>query len=151
MKKLAAAFMMALLPLSGCATVAPKACTAEWFDYKTEKTLKKFALQNRGLVNDLRALAKADGKIDPVKALTLMSKAENFEQMAKSFESTVLPELDGAMKQCGSNAEFVPAFTEFLRDQGVPEGALEWIAPVMGLISTARDLEKAAAEPKTTP
>ena len=45
-----------LVVLAGCASVEPKACTAEWVDYKTEKVLKTFAYNNRGMINDLRSL-----------------------------------------------------------------------------------------------
>ncbi len=148
MKKIILVCALALLPLSACATLEPKACTAEWFDYKTEKTLRKFAMQNRGLVSDLKALADADGDVNPMKALTLVSKAKDFDRLAKSFESTVLPELDKAMTTCGSNAEFVPAFTEFLRDEGVSEKALEWVAPFMSLMQAMREAEK-MSEPET--
>ncbi len=134
MKRLAFALMIAVLPLTSCASLEPKACTPEWFDYKSEKTLRKFAMQNRGLVNDLRALAKADGKVDAMKALGLVTRAKDFNQLAKSFESTVLPELDTAMEQCGSSAEFGPAFTGFLRDEGVSEDVLEWVTPFINLM-----------------
>jgi hypothetical protein len=147
MNRLILACALALLPLSACATLEPKPCSAEWFDYKTEKTLRKFALQNRGLVSELKNLADAEGDINPIKALTLVSKAKDFEKLASSFEKTVLPELDNAMTTCGSNAEFVPAFTEFLRDEGVSEKALEWVAPFVGLMQSMRELEKEAAKP----
>ena len=148
MKKLVLVCALALVPLASLRhRLNPKPCTAEWFDYKTEKMLRKFALQNRGLVRDLKALADADGEVNPMKALTLVSKAKDFEKLAKSFQKTVLPELDNAMETCGSDAEFVPAFTQFLRDEGVSEKALEWVAPFVGLMQAMREAE--ARKPAT--
>jgi hypothetical protein len=151
MKKLLAALVIAALPLAGCASIEPKACSAEWFDYKSEKVLRKFALQNRGLIGDLRQMAKADGEIDPFKALTMLAKAKDFQKFAKSFETVVIPELDAALETCGSNTEFVPAFTKFLRSEGVPESALEWVGPVVGLMQTAREFDKMTPPAAPTP
>lgn len=126
------AALMLTASLGACAT-APKPCTTEWIDYRTEKVLRSFAVENRGLVSDLRRLKRTDGDIDPVQAILLAAKADDLRRFASSFERIVIPELQSAYGQCGQEAEFVPAFTEFLRREGVSEEALEWVGPIMAL------------------
>lgn len=130
--------------LGACAT-APKPCTAEWIDYRTDAVLRKFAVQNRGLVGDLRDLVRADGDLDPVQAILLTARARDIQQLARSFETVVIPEIDSAIAQCGSNADFVPAFTEFLRREGVKQEALDWVGPILALAQVMRDEQGTAA------
>lgn len=129
---------LGLAALGACAT-APKPCTAEWIDYRRDAVLRKFAVQNRGLVSDLRQLVRTDGKVDPVQAILLTAKADDLRKFARSFETIVIPEIDSAIAQCGTNADFVPAFTEFLRREGVREEALDWVGPILALAQVARD------------
>ncbi len=124
--------------ISACAT-APKPCTTEWIDYRTEAVLRKFAVQNRDLVGDLRQLVREDGDLDPVQAILLAAKARDIERFARSFETIVIPEIDSAIAQCGTNADFVPAFTEFLRREGVKQEALDWVGPILALAQVARE------------
>ncbi|MEZ5953085.1 MAG: hypothetical protein R3C13_02150 [Hyphomonas sp.] len=141
MKVRLAALAVCLVPLAACATMEPEPCTAEWIDYKTDKVLKKFAGENRGLINDLKRLAREDGGINPVTAMSLMGKTDKLRRFAYSFNDIVLPELQAAMDQCGQRPEFVPAFTEFLRKEGVNDEALEWVGPVIGLMQDMRNGE----------
>ncbi|MBA4338472.1 MAG: hypothetical protein C0421_06465 [Hyphomonas sp.] len=136
LRALCAALLVAT-SLGACAT-APEPCTTEWIDYRTDKVLKRFAYENRGLVSDLRNLLRADGEVDPVQAILLAAKAEDLRDFATSFERIIIPELEAAVGQCGSKPEFIPAFTEFLRKEGVSEEALEWVGPIMALSQVAR-------------
>ena len=52
------AALMAITSLSGCASIEPEPCSAEWIEWKSERVLHKFARQNRGLVRDLRKFSK---------------------------------------------------------------------------------------------
>ncbi|MCA8901451.1 MAG: hypothetical protein KDA53_09390 [Hyphomonas sp.] len=139
MKARLAILALALLPLTACATMEPKPCTQEWIDYKSDRILRKFASENRSLINDLRRLADADGDISPLAAMSLMGKSAKIELFANSFNDIVLPELDAAVAQCGTSEEFIPAFTGFLRKEGVSEAALEWVAPIIGLMQDMRN------------
>ena len=38
-----------------------------------------------------------------------------------------MPELQSAVEQCGTPEKFIPAFTGFLRDEGIDEEMLKWI------------------------
>ncbi len=131
LRVLCAALLVAT-SLGACAT-APEPCTAEWIDYRTDRILKRFANENRGLVSDLRQLVRADGDVDPVRAILLAAKADDLRQFADSFDRIIIPELSSSISQCRGDANFVPAFTEFLRREGVPEDALEWVGPVLAL------------------
>ena len=135
---------LGLVALAGCASVEPKACTAEWVDYKTEKVLTKFASNNRGMINDLRRLQGKDGEVDPFVAIQLASKTKQIQKFADTFQTIVVPALEMALDQCG-NDKLVPAFTEFLRGEGVGEGTLEWVAPLIGLMQDMREAENTSA------
>lgn len=132
-------FTLAALGLSllGACATQPTPCTPEWIDYRTTRILSKFASENRGLVNDLRQLTRADGRIDPMRAVILAARSEDIERFALSFQRVVVPELNAAIAQCARHEEFVPAFTEFLRREGVPESSLEWVGPILALIQAA--------------
>lgn len=136
LRALCAALLVAS-SLGACAT-APEPCTTEWIDYRTDKVLKRFAYENRSLVSDLRNLLRADGEVDPVQAILLAAKAEDLRDFAISFKRIIIPELESAVGQCGRKPEFIPAFTEFLRKEGVSEEALEWVGPIMALSQVAR-------------
>jgi hypothetical protein len=133
------ALTLLLLPLAACATVEPPPCSAEWIDYKTDKTLKKFASENRGLINDFRKLSREDGDVDPMVAISLARKSDRIQIFADSFNNIVLPELEAALQQCGRSEEFVPALTSFLQDEGVSDEAISWIIPFIGVMTEMRD------------
>jgi len=134
---------LGLAALAACASMEPEPCTAEWVDYKTEKVLNKFAKSNRGMIDDLRRLQGKDGEIDPFVAIQLASKTKQIRKFADTFQTIVVPELESALDRCG-DAELVPAFTEFLRDEGVSEETLQWVAPLIGLMQDMRDADTTA-------
>ena len=134
---------LGLAALAACASMEPEPCTAEWVDYKTEKVLNKFAKSNRGMIDDLRRLQGKDGEIDPFVAIQLASKTKQIRKFADTLQTIVVPELESALDRCG-DAELVPAFTEFLRDEGVGEETLQWVAPLIGLMQDMRDADTTA-------
>lgn len=133
MKFRAAFAAIALAGMTAACATAPEPCTAEWIDYRTEQILRRFAIENRGLVSDLRQLTKDDGEIDTVRAILLAAKADDIRKFANSFNTIIIPELQESVSQCRSDADFVPAFTEFLRKEGVSEEALKWVGPILAL------------------
>lgn len=133
------ALTLFLLPLAACATVEPEPCSAEWIDYKTDRILRKFASENRGLINDFRKLAREDGDVDPFVAVALARKSDRIQTFADSFNRTVLPELEAAVDQCGRHEEFVPALTSFLQEEGVSDEAISWIIPFVGVMTEMRN------------
>ena len=137
--------LLGLALVAACAS-QPKPCTAEWIEYRTDRTLAQFAAENRPLVSDLRRLVRADGRIDPVQAILLSAKADDLQRFARSFETVIGPEINSAVAQCGRDADFVPAFTEFLRRQGVGEPALEWVGPVLAIAQGLQTEETAGPD-----
>lgn len=129
---------LALASLGACAT-QPEPCTTEWVQYRTDRILGQFASENRGLVNDLRRLTREDGRVDPVQSILLAAQAEDIQQFARSFETVVVPELNSAIQQCGRHENFVPAFTQFLRNEGVPETSLQWVGPILALVQVMQN------------
>jgi len=138
MKYRIAALSLCLVPLAGCATTPPP-CTQEWVDYKSDRILRKFASENRGLINDLRRLTDSEGDLSPFATLRLASRGDDLERFADSFENVVIPELEAAYMECAASPNLIPALTGFLRDEGVSEEALQWVAPIMGLMQEMRD------------
>ena len=134
---------LGLAALAACASMEPEPCTAEWVDYKTEKVLNTFAKSNRGMIDDLRRLQGKDGELDPFAAIQLASKTKQIQKFADTFQTIVVPELESALDRCG-DGELVPAFTEFLRGEGVGEDTLQWVAPLIGLMQDMRDADTTA-------
>ncbi len=138
MKPFLAVLALSLVPLAACQTT-PEPCTQEWVDYKSDRILRPFALENRGLIDDLRALADADGDIDALATVRLFSRKDELQDFADSFQNSVVPELKLALQECSQDEAFIPALTGFLRDEGVNEEALRWVAPIIGLMQEMRE------------
>lgn len=138
MKPIPVILILGLLPLAGCQTV-PEPCTQEWVDYKSDRILNRFAAENRGLINDLRKLSNSDGDLSTLATVRLMRRTSDLQAFVDSFQNTVVPELELAVQECSQSEEFVPALTSFLRDEGVSEDALQWVAPIIGLMQDMRE------------
>lgn len=127
MKHLTAA--LAGFALLGACATPPEPCTPDWVEWKSEKILTRFALANFSEVKRLRDFSqKLQGdSISPLLMLQVPDLIEDFKGLASDFEKDVLPALNDAVEQCGSVQKLAPAFTAFLRDEGVGEGVLEWV------------------------
>ncbi|MCF6329355.1 MAG: hypothetical protein L3J02_06110, partial [Henriciella sp.] len=68
-----------------------------------------------------------DGNAGPMTMLRIPAMIEDFKTLATEFEHVALPELNAAIDQCGSAEKLIPAFTSFLRKEGVGEDVLEWV------------------------
>jgi hypothetical protein len=119
---------LTLAAITACATV-PDPCTPEWVEYKTEKVLTSFARSNYGEVHRLKNFADTleNGKMGPLTALKIPGMIDDFKKLAVSFEKKALPELNAAVELCGDPQTLIPAFTGFLRKEGVGEEVLEWV------------------------
>ncbi|HBF91765.1 MAG TPA: hypothetical protein DDX09_11400 [Hyphomonas atlantica] len=140
MNRLIAALALATCPLAACVT-APEPCTQEWVEYKTDHILGEFASDNRGLINDLKRITNDQGDLNTFATMRLMSRTDDLQNFADSFQNVVLPELELALVECGQSEQFAPALTGFLRDEGVDEEALQWVAPIIGLMQQLREDE----------
>ena len=133
-----AALLLCLVPMAGCAT-APPPCSQDWVDYKADRILRKFASENRSLINDLRRLTNSEGDLSPFATIRLATRGDDLQDFADSFQDVVIPELESAYAECAASEELIPALTSFLRDEGVSEEALEWVGPIMGLMQEMRE------------
>ena len=111
----------------------------EWVEYKTARILGEFASANRGLINDLRRVTDSEGELNTFATMRLMSRTDDLQNFADSFQNVVIPELELALVECGQSDQFAPALTGFLRDEGVDEQALQWVAPIIGLMQQMRE------------
>lgn len=124
--------------LSACATTEPDPCSVEWVEWKTERIVKKFARQNFSELRRVKSFADKlqDGGMGPLQMMQLPQLMDEFTSMAKSFNKTVLPELNLAVETCGAPQQFVPAFKSFLADQGVEGEVLDWVTQITDVIMT---------------
>lgn len=129
----AGALAAGLVAVSGCAT-QPQPCTPEWIEWKTDRILTPFARSHAGAVRTLRDLSNENGSPDMFAALRLANSMDDFEDLAEDFDRTVLPQLNAALDQCSEPRQFVPAFSTFLRDQGVGEDIIAWVE-VIGYVA----------------
>ncbi|MEM9054806.1 MAG: hypothetical protein AAGB16_05725 [Pseudomonadota bacterium] len=124
--------------LTACASLEPEPCTTEWVEWKTDRLLTEFARANYSEVQNLKSFAQTleDGNVGPLTALKIPSMIEDFKTLAADFEDRTLPELNAAVKQCGTAQELIPAFTAFLRKEGVGETVIEWVELIGELTQT---------------
>ena len=126
MRRLIAA-SIGLMALSACASTRPEPCSVEWVEWKTDRVLGSFARQNRGIVTDLRDFSHKLEDPGPLTLFQMITKLDDFRALAEDFEIDVMPELKTAIDQCAAPEKFIPAFTGFLRKEGVNEDMLEWV------------------------
>ena len=143
MKTHLAALAIGASLLTACASVEPEPCTSEWVSYKSDKILRSFAIDNRGLINDFRRMADADGNISPLAIITLLQKTKRIERFAQTFEDDVVPSLEAALSQCSQSDNLIPALPEFLRDEGVSGSVLDQIGPYLeAALAIRRDQQR---------
>lgn len=106
--------------LAGCAT-QPKPCTAEWFDWKTDRFLTEFANDHRSEINDLRSAAlrldpegkKASSDIGARAVAAVKGLA-----LAGEFLSDTWPAVKSAVSECGTAPRATQLFASLLRREG---------------------------------
>lgn len=126
-----------MAPLSACVT-QPQPCTPEWVEWKTDQVLTRFARSNYGTINSLRAASARADSNSAMLALQMATLADDFLALARDFDRIVMPELNDAVAQCSQPRNFVPAFTQFLRKEGVDNEIIEWVE-VLGYVAIDRN------------
>ena len=121
--------MLGLVGVSACVTEPPP-CTPEWVEWKSDQVLTRFARSNYGTVSQLRDFSRDLENPSPLLLLRIASMQDDFTELARDFNRIVLPELNNAVAQCSEPRNFVPAFTGFLRKEGVGENVLEWVEAI---------------------
>lgn len=120
--------------LAGCSTFAPEPCSSDWVKWRTDAITHDF---RRDYGAEIRELAKFSRQLEnpsPLILLQMSARLNDFQDMAQSFSQTVMPELRGAIDQCGTPTKFVSAFSGLLEEQGVDKTVLEWVNNSAALI-----------------
>ena len=112
-----------VLLAAGCAT-QPKPCTAEWFDWKTDRFLDAFADDHRSEINELRTAAlrldpeqkKASSDIGARAVAAVKGIA-----LAGEFLSDTWPAVKDAVSECGTAPKATQLFASLLRREGFDE------------------------------
>jgi hypothetical protein len=140
-RTLSAAVLMAPI-LVGCAT-APEPCTAEWFDWKTERVLGEFAYDHRREIGNLRdqaalLLGPGAGSERPALGLDMLLTAIGAMQLVGDFAQYAWPEITDAVSECGTAPDASRLFADMLRREGVDERAVRAIEDMGQLMDLNR-------------
>ncbi len=139
MKSLISSVALATLGLASLsACVTPEPCTAEWVEWRTDKVLTRFANANSGTIRTLRDISGDMDAPGPLLAMRIAMAVNDVDDLTSDFRRIVLPELNSAIAQCSQPRHFVPAFTQFLRKEGVGEDVIEWIE-VLGYLAAEQN------------
>lgn len=126
-----------MAPLSACVT-EPQPCTPEWVEWKSDQILSRFARGHYDTIDSLRSISSRYDGNSAMLALQMASMADDFLALARDFDRIVLPELNDAVARCSQPRNFVPAFTQFLRNEGVDSDIVEWVE-VLGYVAIERN------------
>lgn len=134
---------LAALPiLSGCNTM-PEPCTAEWFDWKTERIVADFVQDHRREINDLRAQAPLmfgpEGGLEEIAPTSMMVlTAIGAVQLVLDFANDAWPEITEAVGECSSAPDASRLFADMLRREGVDDRAVRAIENLGNLMDLTR-------------
>lgn len=137
-----AAAVVIMPVLSACAT-SPEPCTAEWFDWKTERILGDFVYDHRRQINDLREQAPlmfgAEGGLEQIAPTSLLVlTAIGALQLVVDFADDAWPEISDAVAECASAPDASRLFADMLRREGVDDRAVRAIEDLGGLMDLTR-------------
>lgn len=137
MKSIAAA-VLALPLLSACAT-APEPCTAEWFDWKTERLVGQFVVEHRREIDDLRRMAPVmfgpEGGLQDIAPTSMMVlTAIGALDLVLDFAGETWPEINDAVSECATAPDAARLFSDMLRREGVDERAVAAIERLGNLV-----------------
>lgn len=128
--------------LSACAT-APEPCTAEWFDWKTERILGEFVYDHRRQIDDLREAAprmfSAEGGLEQIAPSSLLVlTAIGALQLVVDFANDTWPDITDAVAECSTAPDASRLFADMLRREGVDDRAVRAIEDLGGLMDLTR-------------
>ena len=136
-----AAALLALPVLAGCSTM-PEPCTAEWFDWKTERIIGQFAYEHRDQIGKLRDVAPTmfgpEGGLEQIAPTSmLVLTAIGALQLGLDFAQDAWPEVRDAVSECSSPPQASKLFGDMLRREGVDERAVRAIED-LGVVVDSR-------------
>ena len=137
-----AAALLALPVLSGCNTM-PEPCTAEWFDWKTERILGGFVYDHRKQIDDLREQAPRmfgpEGGLEQIAPTSLLIlTAIGALDLVVDFGNDAWPQITDAVSECATAPDATRLFADMLRREGVDGRAVRAIEDLGGLMDLPR-------------
>lgn len=114
-------FALATLLLAASCASTPKPCTAEWFDWKTDRYLDEFAHENRQDIADLLSASRSlndEGGSAAVKLPAKILAGAKAVALASKFLSGTVPEIKSAVSECGTTPRAAQLFASLLRREG---------------------------------
>ena len=137
-----AAVVLMFPVMSACATT-PEPCTAEWFDWQTERILGEFVYDHRKEINDLREQAPRmfgpEGGLEQIAPTSfLVLTAIGALQLVVDFADDAWPEIVGAVSECSSAPDASRLFADMLWREGVDDRAVRAIEDLGGLMDLTR-------------
>ena len=120
--------------LVGCASLEPEPCTSDWVKWQTNEITNDFRRDYGEQISDLAKFSRQLENPSPLLLLQMSARLTEFQHMATNFSDTVMPQLRGAIDQCGTPTKFVTAFSGLLEEQGVDATVLDWVADTADLI-----------------
>ncbi|MEZ6029031.1 MAG: hypothetical protein R3C46_04705 [Hyphomonadaceae bacterium] len=136
------AALLAFPLVSACAT-APEPCTAEWFDWKTERIMAQFAIDHREEIGHIRSLAPfmlgPESKIDQVAPTSsLILTALGAVDLVLDFGSEAWPKVTDAVSECATAPDATKLFADMLRRENIDERAVQAIERLGNLVDFKR-------------
>jgi hypothetical protein len=133
----------AALPILSACNTMPEPCTAEWFDWKTERILGDFVYDHRKQISDLRDIAPTmfgpEGGLEQIAPSSmLVLTAIGALQLVIDFSNEAWPEITDAVSECSSAPDASGLFADMLRREGVDERAVRAIEDLGGLMDLTR-------------
>lgn len=137
-----AAAVLAAPILAGCATT-PEPCTAEWFDWKTERIVGQFLYDHRSQINHLRDVAPTmfgpEGGLEEIAPTSmLVLTAIGAVQLGLDFANGAWPEISDAVAECSAPPRASRFFADMLRREGVDERAVRAIEDLGQMMDSRR-------------
>jgi len=135
-----AAAILAAPVLAGCAAM-PEPCTAEWFDWKTERIIGGFVQDHREQIGRLRDVAPAmfgpEGGLEQIAPTSmLVLTAIGAVDLALDFARQTWPEIRDAVAECSAPPRASRLFADMLRREGVDERAVRAIEDLGSMMDT---------------
>lgn len=137
-----AAAVLAMPLLGGCLTT-PEPCTAEWFEWKTERVIGEFVFDHRRQIDDLRRVAPTmfgpEGGLEQIAPTSmLVLTAIGAVQLATDFVGDAWPEITSAIGECGTAPKASRFFADMLRREGVDGRAVRAIEDLGNMLDLNR-------------
>lgn len=119
--------VMGALSLSSCTSMDLDPCSRAGIEARMKSSLKRFAVNNRADLNEVKGAASyLDGETT-FGAMRLAFAVTSLKRIANDFEASVVPDIMEISGQCGTNEPLKGVFIDFLKDEGVNSKVIRWV------------------------